>query len=83
MFILKKAVLLPSIKMAKFTKELSIGKINDGRIRIKNTGLVNNYGNMFFSPDIFESIIERVKGTDLDIIILSSAELDKFKNLKI
>lgn len=78
----KKAVLLASIKMAEFSSELSTDKINDGRIRIKNTGLINNYGNMFFSPDIFELVIKRVKGTDLDIIILSSAELDKFKNLK-
>ncbi len=69
--------------MAEFSTDLSIDKINDGRIRIKNTGLINNYGNMFFSPENFESIIDRVKGTDLDIIILSSAELDKFKNLKI
>jgi hypothetical protein len=59
--------------MEEFTTQLSIDKINDGRIRIKNTGKINNYGNMFFfSPEIFESIIERVKGTDLYIIILSS-----------
>lgn len=33
----KKAILLASIKMAEFTTELSINKINDGRIRIKIT----------------------------------------------
>lgn len=77
----KKAVLLASIKMAEFSPYLSIENINDGRVRIKNTGQINNYGNMFFSPDIFESIITRVKGTDLDSINLSTEELNKFKNI--
>lgn len=69
--------------MAEFTTELDINKINEGRIRIKNTGSINNYGNMFVSPDIFEKIIERVKGTDIDVIILSHTELEKLKSLKL
>lgn len=37
---------------------------------------------MLVYPYILESIVDRVKGTDLDYIILSFEEFNKFKNLK-
>jgi hypothetical protein len=68
--------------MAVYHPLLDSKKLNEGRIHIKDLGIVNEYGNIFVSPNNFKSLVPQVDGTDIDNIILTNNEVKKFIGLK-
>jgi hypothetical protein len=72
------AVLLASPKLLNYTQNLDPIRFNEGRIRDKDTGRVNNFNNLFVSPRFFELYVPEVKGTDIDFIKLTKGITAKF-----